>query len=53
MIVDDDLWNLACLKLVLNKIFSNIEIIQAINGEDGFNKFVIQNYLEHAGPNKI
>ena len=32
LIVDDDDINLFALRLVLNKIFSNIELIEAING---------------------
>ena len=39
LIVDDNELNLLAIKLVQNKIFSNIEVIEAVNGKDGLEKF--------------
>jgi hypothetical protein len=39
MIVDDEELNLKALECVFKKIFMNIRVIKAINGEEGLSKF--------------
>ncbi len=47
MIVDDEPLNLFALKHQLNTCFINIDIVQANDGVQGYNKFIYHNYYNY------
>ena len=53
MIVDDENFNLSAIQLILNRIYKNLDIVTAKDGEEGLDTFTKHNFVVKHRSNDI